>query len=335
MRILYLDLGMGAAGDMLAGALLEVLPEAEREAFLTRLNALLPAGVTVRAEAAQQCGVCGTHFDVRVHGEEELSGGLPHGHEHHDYDHEHDHDHHDHDHHGHDHAYAGLTEIAAVVEGMGLEPGAAADVMAVYRAIAGAEAQVHGAPVEQVHFHELGALDAVADITAVTLLLRAIAPERIVASPVAVGSGTVRCAHGVLPVPAPATALLLRGIPVLAGAGEGEKCTPTGAALIGRWAADFGTMPAMTPERFGYGFGTKEFPGRPNCVRAVLGEGAETGAEETVLQLQCNLDDMTPEDIGYALERIYAAGAVEAFTVPAGMKKNRPGVLLTALCRPA
>ena len=326
MRILYLDLGMGAAGDMLAGALLELLPETEREAFLARLNALLPEGVTVRAEAAQQCGVCGTHFDVRVHGEEELSGGLPHGHDHH---HDHDHDRH------HDHAHAGLTEIAAVVEGMGLEPPAAEDVMAVYRAIAGAEARVHGAPVEQVHFHELGALDAVADITAVTLLLRAIAPDRIVASPVAVGSGTVRCAHGVLPVPAPATALLLRGIPVLPGEGEGEKCTPTGAALIGRWAADFGTMPAMTPERFGYGFGTKEFPGRPNCVRAVLGESGAAGAAETVLQLQCNLDDMTPEDVGYALERIYAAGAVEAFTVAAGMKKNRPGVLLTALCRPA
>ncbi len=316
MKILYLDFGMGAAGDMLSGALLGLLPETERADFLRRLNELLPDGVEAAVLPARQCGVTGLHFSVRVHGEEERQDD---GHHHH------------HHHHGH----AGLMEIGELVAAMDLDAETREDVLSVYDAIAAAEAEVHGVPVTEIHFHELGSLDAVADITASALLLRALAPERIVASPVAVGSGTVRCAHGILPVPAPATALLLRGIPAYAGEVKGEMCTPTGAALIGRFVASFGPMPAMTVGRIGCGFGTKEFPDRPNCVRAVLGdafEGSVAKAPE-VLELQCELDDMTPEAIGFAMDRICAAGALEVFTVPAGMKKNRPGVLLTALCR--
>ena len=174
-------------------------------------------------------------------------------------------------------------------------------------------------------------------------VLRTLGAERIIASPVAVGSGTVRCAHGLLPVPAPATANLLRGIPSYAGDVTGELCTPTGAALLRRYAAEFGAMPAMVPTAVGYGFGTKEFPDRPNCVRAILGEACATGEcggqapgpqPETIFELACNLDDMTPEDVGFAMEKLYEAGAVEVFTTAVGMKKNRPGVLLTALCRP-
>jgi hypothetical protein len=312
MKILYLDLGMGAAGDMLAGALLDLLPAPARGAFLEKLNACLPEGVEAAAGPASQCGVGGLHFSVHVHGEEE---------------------HPDEPHHHH-HSHAGLMEIGEIVAAMGLEKDAKDAVMAVYEAVAEAESEVHGVPVTELHFHELGALDAVADITAVTLLLRTLGAERVVCSPVAVGSGTVRCAHGLLPVPAPATAKLLRSLPCYAGEVKGELCTPTGAALLRRFASGFGPMPAMTPEAVGYGFGTKEFPDRPNCVRAILGEDAEPGDTGEIVELSCNLDDMTPEAVGCAMERLYAAGAVEVFTLPAGMKKNRPGVLLTALCRP-
>ena len=311
MKILYLDLGMGAAGDMLAGALLDLLEQPARDAFLEKLNALLPEGVTAAAERAEQCGLTGTHFRVSVHGAEE--------------GHDHDHDHHHH---------AGMEDIEHILSHMALTATERADILRVYRAVAGAESAVHGVPVEQLHFHELGMLDAVADITAVTLLLRSLGAERIAASPVAVGSGTVRCAHGLLPVPAPATAELLRGIPCHAGAVEGELCTPTGAALLGQFVSDFGRFPAMIPAAVGYGFGTKTFPDRPNCVRAVLGEAETAGAQaETVVELACNLDDVTPEELGFAMERLYGAGAVEVFTTAVGMKKNRPGVLLTALCR--
>ena len=314
MKILYLDLGMGAAGDMLAGALLALLDEDARKGFLRRLNALLPDGAVADAGEAAQCGVTGTRFRVRIHGEEEGEHAHEHSHAHHHA------------------AHAGLAEIWALVDEMGLAEAEKADVLAVYEAVAAAESEVHGVPVTEIHFHELGALDALADITAVTLLLRALAPERIVASPVAVGSGTVRCAHGILPVPAPATALLLRGVPCYAGDVKGELCTPTGAALLKHFATDFGPLPVMTPLGVGCGFGTKEFPERPNCVRAVLGD-AEVEAAEQIVELQCNVDDMTPEAVGYALERLYAAGAVEVFTMGVGMKKNRPGVLLTAICR--
>ena len=312
MRVLYLDVSAGAAGDMLAGALLALLPGVEQMAFLETMNNLGLPGVVVEAEATRQCGITGTHFHVRVDGAEEAPGG-PDGHG--------------------DHHHAGMADIEAAVAATGMSHDAAADVLAVYAAIAAAESQVHGVDVSELHFHELGTMDALADITAVALLLRSLAVEQIVASPVAVGRGSVRTAHGVLPVPAPATANLLRGIPCTAGAGEGELCTPTGAALLGHFATHFGPLPPMTPEAMGYGFGTKTFPDHPNCVRAILGTvPAEGGAAESIAQLQCNLDDMTAEDIAFAIERLYASGAVEVFTTPCGMKKSRPGVLLTALC---
>ena len=311
MKTLYLDLGMGAAGDMLAAALLELLPDPQ--GFLDRFNALGIPGVTVSAERAEKCGVGGTSFRVLVNGGEED---------------EHLHEHHDHEHHHHHHS--GLHRIEHLVGELPLDAGTAADVLAVYRAIAEAESAVHGVSVDEVHFHEVGALDAVADVTAVCLLLRELGADEIVASPVCVGGGTVRCAHGVLPVPAPAAALLLRGVPCYGGEIQSELCTPTGAALLRRFVTRFGDMPLMTPEKLGYGMGKKDFA-RANCLRAILGETA--GARETVVQLQCNVDDMTGEALGFAMERLYDAGAVEVFTAPVGMKKCRPGVLLTALCR--
>ena len=203
------------------------------------------------------------------------------------------------------------------------------DVMAVYRLIAEAESQVHGMPVTEIHFHEVGTMDAVADVTAVCMLLHELQPDEIICSTVHTGFGSVRCAHGILPVPAPATALLLQGIPVTAGRIEGELCTPTGAALLKHFVNRFETMPVMRIEKTGYGLGKKEFQ-KANVVRAFLGE--TLGTTDSVLQLNCNVDDMTGEEIAFACERIYTSGAREVFTTAVMMKKNRPGTLLTVLC---
>jgi len=331
MKTLYLDLGMGAAGDMLAAALLELLPEPQR--FIERFNALGLPGVTVSAERAEKCGVTGTRFRVVCGGVEEDEHLHEHHHEHHhghDDGHSHEH-HHGHDDHGHaHHHHSSLHRIEHIVEDMPVDAAVKADVLAVYQSIAEAESTVHGMPVTEIHFHEVGTMDAVADVTAVCLLMRELAADEVVASPIHVGSGTVACAHGVLPVPAPATALLLRGLPIYGGAIRSELCTPTGAALVRHFADRFGDMPLMRPDAVGYGMGKKDFE-RANCVRAILGE--TEGGREMIAQLQCNLDDMTGEALGFAAERLYDAGAVEVFTVPAGMKKGRPGVLLTVLCR--
>ena len=343
MRILYLDCGMGAAGDMLTAALWELLEEPQRAAFLETMNTLGLPGVKVTAEPSQKCGITGTHMSVTVGGQEEHSHDHPHDHDH---THEHIHDHtHDHSHprdHGHDHSHdhthgdshhthGSLRDIRHMLGRLDLPDGVRQQVEAVYRAIAGAESRVHGVPVEQIHFHEVGTWDAVADVTAVCLLVHLLQPRAIYASPVHVGCGTVRCAHGLLPVPAPATALLLEGVPVYGGRIEGELCTPTGAALLKQLVTRFGEMPTMRTEKIGYGMGKKDFP-KANCVRAFLGTTEETGTD-SVVELQCNLDDMTGEDLGFALERLLELGALDVFTQPMGMKKSRPATMLTVLCR--
>lgn len=304
MRTLYLDCGMGAAGDMLTAALLELLPEPE--SFVAELNGLGIPGVEFSAEKCQKCGISGTHMAVKVHGQEEGEA--------------------------HPHTHGSLHDIRTIVQALPIPTMVKLDILSVYEEIAQAESHVHGVPVNQIHFHEVGTLDAVADVTAVCLLLHRLNPEQILASPVHVGSGTVKCAHGILPVPAPATAYLLRGIPMYGGEISGELCTPTGAALLKHFVTDFGKMPPMRVESIGYGMGKKDFP-RANCVRALLGETQETGDE--IAELRCNLDDMTGEDIGFAMEALLSAGALDVFTTPIGMKKSRPGVLLTVLCRPA
>ena len=301
MRTLYLDCGMGAAGDMLTAALLELLPD--RDAFVEELNTLSIPGASFSAEKCEKCGILGTHMAVTVHGEEES-----------------DHPHH----HGH------LVDIRGIVSSLPIPTMVKLDILSVYEEIAQAESHVHGVPVEQIHFHEVGTMDAIADVTAVCLLLHRLAPDKIIVSPVHVGSGQVRCAHGILPVPAPATAYLLRGIPIYGGSIAGELCTPTGAALIKHFATEFGEMPVMTVSAIGYGMGKKEFP-RANCVRALLGESEDPA--DVIVELRCNVDDMTGEAIGFALEQLLGSGALDAFTVPIGMKKSRPGVLITVLCR--
>lgn len=312
MKTLYLDCSMGAAGDMLAAALLELLPDPD--AFVAELNALAIPGVKFSREASVKCGITGTHLQVTVHGEEEGA---------HDHHHAHSHDHH----------HASLHDIEHIVRGHLSLPATVADnVMAVYRLIADAESKAHGKPVSEIHFHEVGTMDAIADITAVCLLMHRLAPDEVIVSPVHVGSGQVHCAHGILPVPAPATATILQDVPIYGGSIQGELCTPTGAALLKHFANSFGEMPVMRTSAIGYGMGQKDFPAA-NCVRALLGE--RSAASDDVIELCCNIDDMTGEAIGYAFDKLFAAGALDVYTIPIGMKKSRPGHLLHVICREA
>ncbi len=430
MRTLYIDCGMGAAGDMLSAALLELIPDKEK--FIDELNALGIPGAIYRAEPSEKCGIRGTRMVVTVNGTEEESfdehrhehehghchehehehchehhheHGHAHGHEHehghchehehcHEHGHEHEHGHvHEHEHcgmhghclehehsheHEHHHAHSALSDIEHIVcEHLPLSAKVKADVMAVYKLIAEAESCAHGVPVTEIHFHEVGTMDAIADVTAVCLLMEKLAADEVVVSPIHVGSGKVRCAHGILPVPAPATAYILKDIPIYGGEIQGELCTPTGAALLKHFADRFGSMPVMRLQAAGYGMGKKDFEAA-NCVRAILGEtedtkkagnaveeaegdaGAEAaaageaaaepaagakgaaaggagagsdGAEDMICELSCNIDDMTGEAIGFAMERLFDAGAVDVYTVPIGMKKSRPAVMLCAMCR--
>ena len=349
MKTLYLECGMGAAGDMLTAALLELMPDPD--AVVAELNGLGIPGVQFSKEAMSKCGIGGTHMTVRVHGEEESEEMFHHHHEHHDYSHEHEHAHehthkhedhehaHEHSHeHTHEHGDAGHThhhhsslhDIEHIVCGhLNIPEQVKQDVMAVYGLIAEAESHAHGVPVTEIHFHEVGTMDAIADITAVCLLMHKIAPDQVIVSPVHVGSGHVHCAHGILPVPAPATAYILNGVPMYGGAVKGELCTPTGAALLKHFATRFGDMPVMRTEAIGYGMGKKDFE-QANCIRAMMGETEDAG--DSVLQLECNVDDMTAEELGFAMEAILAAGALEVYTVAAGMKKSRPGTILCVLC---
>ena len=359
MKTLYIECSMGAAGDMLMAALYELLDD--KQAFLDTMNCLGLPGVRVEAQAAATCGIAGTHMAVTVHGQEETEGNIPaesshphvyshdadhdhdHGHEHHHehghdlehYDHDHGHDHHhDHDHGAghHHHHHATPEHIGELLDSLPLPEEVRRRARRVYDAIAQAEAKAHGCPVGDVHFHEVGALDAVADVAGVCYALYLLAPERVVVSPIHVGSGTVRCAHGVMPVPAPATANLLSGVPVYGGAVQGELCTPTGAALLTSFADAYGPMPVMVTRAVGVGIGTKQFE-QANCVRAFLGETAEEANGE-ILELVCNIDDMTPEALSFAAARLLEAGALDVYTTPGTMKKGRPGHVLTVLCAP-
>ncbi len=363
MKTLYLQLESGAAGDMLAAALLELVPD--RDAALRRLDALGLPGIAFKAKTAERGGIAGTLLDVLVNGETEEPSPAP-THDHHDHapccapphpcggDHHH---HLDHepcsapphqcggDHHHHHHHHTSLAEVKARIAALPVPENVRSSAAAVYDLLAEAESRAHGRPVDQIHFHEVGSLDALADVTAVSLLLDELRPDRILASPPNAGGGTVQCAHGVLPVPAPATANLLLGMPWRGDAPEaGELLTPTGAALLKHFVSGFGPFPTMTVERIGIGLGHRDAPGRANLVRAFLGSSesprppargnAPAGPNGHVAQLCANIDDMTGEELAFACERIRDAGALDVSVVPALMKKGRPGQLLMALARP-
>ena len=351
MKTLYLECAMGASGDMLLGALYELL--SDQEGFLKTMNSLGLPQVAVTARAAQSMGIAGTHMAVTVGGleEDELldhhhdhnhshNHSHGHGHDHerghgHEHDHEHGHDHsHLHDHgHGHGHSHTHVSDIQSILNSLPLPVPVLEQVRAVYGRIAQAEAKAHGCPVDQVHFHEVGALDAIADVAGVCYALHLLAPDEIVVSPIHVGSGQVHCAHGIVPVPAPATANLLTGVPIYGGTIQGELCTPTGAALLTQFATRFGPMPPMTADQVGIGLGTRQFAAA-NCLRAFWGQTQEEGRGE-ICQLVCNLDDMTPEALSFACQRLLELGALDVYTLPGQMKKGRAGWQLTVLCDPA
>ena len=355
MKTLYLDCGMGAAGDMLTAALLELFPN--KQDMIDRLNSIGIPDVVYSAVPSVKCGITGTHMSVTVHGteesaeeycEEHIHDGSMHSHDEHTHDnahehspehvhdeHPHDHGHeHSHDHsdgHSHSHVHHGLADIEHIIrDHLELPAAVRTNILKVFGLIAEAESHVHNVPVTDIHFHEVGTMDAVADVTAVCYLMNELSPDVVIASPVRTGFGQVKCAHGILPVPAPATAYILQGIPAYAGEIRGEMSTPTGAALLKYFVDRFENMPVMRTESVGYGMGTKDFPAA-NCVRAMLGEIQDNN--DSVIELSCNVDDMTAESIGYAVDRLFEGGALDVYTVPIGMKKGRPGTLIRVLCK--
>jgi uncharacterized protein (TIGR00299 family) protein len=340
--MLYLECNMGASGDMLMGALYELLPD--RELFLSRMRGLGLPGVEISSETITKCGIAGTKMRICINGEEEVYPDFPaeehpHPHTHtddHNHEHEHTHGHaHTHDNSAHphedDHHHYSYNDVCGIIRGFELADNVKSDALEVYRILGEAEAAVHGSTLEAMRFHELGTMDAVVDIVGCCLLFHMLGAQRIESSPIHVGSGFVRCAHGVMPVPTPATAQILKGIPIYGGKIKGELCTPTGAALLRRFVTHFGEMEPMSVAKIGYGMGTKDFEAA-NCVRAFLSEQDDAGG--TVAELSCNLDDMTPEAIGFATQLLIERGALDVFTTPIYMKKNRPAVMLTCLCRP-
>jgi len=310
LKTLYLECNMGISGDMFLSALLELTESAA--ASLEKLNAMGLKNTRFETSPTVKCGIAGTHTDVTMGGVTEHA--HPRGH--------------------HEHQGAGLSDVTEIISSLNIPQGVRDCAVEVYNIVAQAESAVHGRPVDMIHFHELGQLDAIADITGVCLLLNELGADNIIASPINTGFGFVNCAHGVLPVPAPATAHILKGVPVYAGNIEGELTTPTGAALIKYFAKDFCRMPCMTVEKIGVGMGFKDFPAA-NMLRAYLGHINESSCtNDEITELTCNLDDMTAEALGYAVNILSENGALDVFTTAAQMKKNRPGFILTCLCRP-
>ena len=304
MKTLYIDCAMGCAGDMLTAALLELHPD--RDGFIARMNDALGGKAVLSAAPDRKCGVMGTHVTVLINGDEE---GEPERHHHH---------------------HTSVAEITEFIDTVPLADEVKDNAKAVYTHIAEAESRVHGHPIDNIHFHEVGSLDALADVLSVCELMHELAPDKVLASPVNVGSGFVKCAHGVLPVPAPATELILRGVPIYSGQIKSELCTPTGAALLKHFAEAFVPMPVLRVERAGCGTGKKNFE-TANVVRVLLGETDEQ--KERIIELACNLDDMTPEELGFTMEELFRLDALDVYFTSIGMKKSRPAVMLTCMCR--
>ena len=304
MKTLYIDCAMGCAGDMLTAALLELHPD--RDGFIDRMNTALKGKAVLSAKPDSKCGIMGTHVTVLIGGDEEDKTEC------------------------HYLKHTSVAEIMDFIDAVPLSDEVRTNAKAVYSLIAEAESTVHGKPMENIHFHEVGSLDALADVLSVCELMYELAPEKVLASPVNVGSGSVKCAHGILPVPSPAAELILRGVPIYSGSVTGEFCTPTGAALLKHFADDFIAMPVLMVERAGYGTGKKDFEAA-NVVRVLLGDTEDK--KEQVIELACNLDDMTPEELSFAMEELFRLGALDVYFTNIGMKKSRPGVMLTCMCR--
>lgn len=317
MKRLFLDCQMGIAGDMLTATLLGLVDNPE--IWIERLNQIGIPNVTYTLIPKEDKGLQGYRVEVTINGieESEHHTGSPY-------------DQHNTNHHHHVHG-RGLQGVTDIINSLSISNMCKQNAINVYNLVAQAEAKVHKSTVTQIHFHELGMLDAIADIVAVCVLLEELKFDEIIISPIHVGTGTVHCAHGELPVPAPATMELLSGIPMYADYQiKGELCTPTGAALAKYFGTAFSHMPVMIPTKISYGFGTKQFE-RPNCIRAFV--EINNDLEDTIIEMSCNLDDMTPEEIGYAVEHLLLSPALDVFTTSIMMKKQRPGTMLTVLCK--
>lgn len=330
MKTLYLECGMGAAGDMLTAALIDLFKEPEQ--IIDKLNRIGIPKVKYVIEDSEKCGIKGMHMRVLVDGIEETPADMDNGHIHDEHVHDHQLGHHAHHH-------SSMHDIENIIQDLDVNDNVKKNAVEVYKLIAEAESKVHGKTVDEIHFHEVGSLDAVADVVAVCYLIDGLNPDNIIASPVRTGYGHVHCAHGILPVPAPATALILQKMPVYAGELEGEFCTPTGAALLKHFVKEYGNMPVMSIENTGYGMGSKNFP-IANCLRAYIGENAHSDGmyerdkiHDKIIELRCNLDDMAPEDIAYATELLMDEGACDVYTLNIQMKKNRPGIMLCCMCK--
>ncbi len=319
MKTLYIECGMGIAGDMLAASLLELV---DSEAMLAKINEVFAGVAEVTATSTKKCGIVGTHFEVQIGANKEVEG-----------EHHHEHHHAAEGHHHHEHST--LQSINKKIADLSISPRVKKDAEAIYFAIATAESKVHDSSVDKIHFHEVGDIDAMVDIVSCAMIMEELGAEKIVASAIAVGSGYVKCQHGILPVPAPATALLLAGIPTYNDGIKGELCTPTGAAIIAHYATSFGEKPTMVVEKIGYGMGTKDFE-RANCVRVYMGETASHNTNKYiaghVTEINFNVDDMTGEDMAYATEVLLQAGAREVFATAVMGKKSRMGQLITVIC---
>jgi len=332
-RVLYFDCFSGISGDMALGAMLDAgLPLADLKRALGTLGL---GDVHVHAGRVMRAGVSATKFAVHQHAHAPERAQV------HDHDHAHGHDHsHGHDHaHGHDHEpghpHRSLPEIFSLIDGSGLTPSGRARAKAMFQRLAEAEAAIHQMPVERVHLHEVGALDSIIDIVGIVFAMEWAGADAIVCSPLNVGGGMVHSAHGLFPVPAPATVRLLGDAPVYSGAVQKELVTPTGALIATTFATSFGPLPAMSVERVGYGAGERDDPSTPNVLRVLLGRAAENPkASERVTVIECEIDDMNPQIFGVVMEQLHAAGALDVFYTPVQMKKNRPGTLLTVVARP-
>jgi uncharacterized protein (TIGR00299 family) protein len=370
MRIAYLDCFSGMSGDMFLGALIDAGVPAK---LFEDAVAALDIGARLEISRVSRAGITATKVDVFVHGEKELPREVfleqqsRRKHEH-EQDHAHDHDRghkhapehvelrehnfsqsaHEgtragapapHEHESHEHSHGrGLKEIREIIGKSGIDEAAKRTALAMFEALGKAEAKIHNNDIQKVHFHEVGAVDAMVDITCSAVGAHALGVDEFVCSPLNVGGGTVKCAHGVLPVPVPATVELLQGAPVYSSGIQVELVTPTGAAIVKTLVKRYASFPAMTIEKSGYGAGSRDFLGHANVVRLTIGESqpvlAQNTSQETIAVLEANLDDLNPQVFGYVVERLLEAGALDTFALPVQMKKNRPGMLLTVLAKP-
>jgi pyridinium-3,5-bisthiocarboxylic acid mononucleotide nickel chelatase len=302
MRLAYFDCFSGISGDMTLGALVDA--GCSLETLRDELKELSVPGWTISSEKVWKNGMSATF--VKVAAEDQTR-------------------------------HRGLAAILEILEKSKLTEQVRNNAAAIFRTLAEAEAAVHDVPVEKIHFHEVGAIDAIVDIVGACIGFEALGIEKFACSPLNVGGGTAKMAHGVLPVPAPATAKLLLGKPTYSNGVQKELVTPTGAAIVATLCDWFGPQPAMTISAIGYGAGSTDLEGQPNVVRIMVGEAAENvvpGFDQEISIIEANLDDMNPQIYGYFLEKALAAGALDVYTTPVQMKKNRPGTLLTLLCKP-